>query len=100
MAAKIVQALVLSLLVYAASGETTNPSACIGSAQQCRLQRLRTVEPTRQLESEGGRTELWEESEEEFQCAGVAAIRHTMQPNSLSMPNFHPAPMLVYIEQG
>ncbi|XP_041006000.1 11S globulin seed storage protein 2-like [Juglans microcarpa x Juglans regia] len=100
MAAKIVLALVLSLLVYAVSGETNPTAPCIGSAQQCRLQRLRTVEPTRRWESEGGRTELWEESEEEFQCAGVAAIRHTVQPNSLSLPNFNPAPMLVYIEQG
>lgn len=99
MAAKIVLALVLSLLVYASS-EETNPTACKGSSQQCRLKRLRTLEPTRVVDSEGGRTELWEESEDEFQCAGVAAIRQTVQPNSLILPSYQPTPSLVYIEQG
>ncbi|KAG6719082.1 hypothetical protein I3842_04G185800 [Carya illinoinensis] len=92
-------ALVLSLLVYASS-EETNPTACRGSSQQCRLQRLRTLKPIRVADSEGGHTELWEESEDEFQCAAVAAKRQTVQPNSLTLPSFQLAPNVVYIEQG
>lgn len=99
MASKIILGLVLALLVYAAAGEK-NPGTCSSSAQQCRLRRLRTVEPSRRLESEGGLTEVWDTNEDEFKCAGVAAIRHTVQSNSMSMPNYQPAPMLVYIEQG
>ncbi|KAG6658784.1 hypothetical protein CIPAW_04G186700 [Carya illinoinensis] len=97
--ATIFLALVLSLLVYASS-EETNPTACRGSSQQCRLQRLRTLKPIRVADSEGGRTELWEESEDEFQCAAVAAKRQTVQPNSLTLPSFQLAPNVVYIEQG
>jgi hypothetical protein len=47
-----------------------------------------------------GVTEVWDTNEDEFQCAGVAATRNTLQPNSLSQPNYQPAPLLVYIEQG
>jgi hypothetical protein len=99
MASKIILGLVLALLVYGAAGEK-NPSTCSRSAQQCQIRRLRTVEPSRRLVSEGGVTEVWDTNEDEFQCAGVAAIRHTLQPNSQSQPNYQPAPMLVYIEQG
>ncbi len=31
-----------------------------------------------------GVTEVSDTNEDEFQCAGVAAIRNTLQPNSLS----------------
>ncbi|XP_008447427.2 11S globulin seed storage protein 2-like [Cucumis melo] len=69
-------------------------------AQLCKLDRIRVRSPSRRIESEGGITELWDEADEEFQCAGVGAIRNTIRPNSLSLPKFHNAPMLVYIEQG
>ncbi|CAK9323542.1 unnamed protein product [Citrullus colocynthis] len=69
-------------------------------AQQCKLDRIQVRPPSRRIESEGGITELWDEADEEFQCAGVGAIRNLIRPNSLSLPKFHNAPMLVYIEQG
>ncbi|MCD7472043.1 11s globulin seed storage protein 2 [Datura stramonium] len=69
-------------------------------AQQCRLQRLTGSQPSQRIESEGGFTELWDENEEQFQCAGVAPMRNVIRRNSLSLPNFHPMPRLVYIEQG
>ncbi|XP_038888146.1 11S globulin seed storage protein 2-like [Benincasa hispida] len=69
-------------------------------AQLCKLDRIRVRPPSRRIESEGGITELWDEADEEFQCAGVGAIRNLIRPNSLSLPKFHNAPMLVYIEQG
>ncbi|XP_060180846.1 11S globulin seed storage protein 2-like [Lycium barbarum] len=69
-------------------------------AQQCRLQRLTASHPTDRIESEGGVTELWDENEEQFQCAGVAPMRLVVRCNSLSLPNFHPMPRLVYVERG
>ncbi|MCD9645364.1 hypothetical protein HAX54_034220 [Datura stramonium] len=66
-------------------------------AQQCRLQRLTGSQPSQRIRSEGGFTELWDE---QFQCAGVAPMRNVIRRNSLSLPNFHPMPRLVYIEQG
>ncbi|CAN4093257.1 unnamed protein product [Withania somnifera] len=69
-------------------------------AQQCRIQRLTGSHPAERIESEGGFTELWDENEEQFQCAGVAPMRNVIRRNSLSLPNFHPMPRLVYIERG
>lgn len=69
-------------------------------AQQCRLQRLTGSQPSQRIESEGGFTELWDENEEQFQCVGIAPMRNVIRRNSLSLPNFHPMPRLVYIEQG
>ncbi|KAL4030453.1 hypothetical protein IC575_008690 [Cucumis melo] len=69
-------------------------------AQQCRLDRIQARPPSRRIESEGGITEVWDEANEEFQCAGVAAFRNIIRPNSLSLPKFHSSPMLAYVEQG
>ncbi|KAK1283288.1 hypothetical protein QJS10_CPB21g00047 [Acorus calamus] len=67
--------------------------------RQCRIQRLTASRPSRKIQSEGGVTELWDENEEQFQCAGVAAMRNVIQPNSLSLPNYSPSPRLVYIQK-
>ncbi|XP_043693140.1 11S globulin seed storage protein 2-like [Telopea speciosissima] len=69
-------------------------------ARQCRLQSISASQPSRRIQSEGGVTEFWDEFEDQFQCTGVAAMRNTIQPNSLSLPNYSPSPRLVYIEQG
>ncbi|RZC67974.1 hypothetical protein C5167_011661 [Papaver somniferum] len=69
-------------------------------ARQCRIQQLTASQPNQRIESEGGVTELWNEYEDQFQCAGVAPMRDVIQPNSLSLPNFSPSPRLVYIQQG
>ncbi|KAK2989488.1 hypothetical protein RJ640_019587 [Escallonia rubra] len=98
MATKLLLAIFLSLLVSAAVGR--NQSTRLSEAQQCRLQRLTASQPSQSIQSEGGTTELWNEREDQFQCVGVAALRNTLRPNSLSLPNFHPAPRLVYIEKG
>ncbi|KAL4190305.1 hypothetical protein AMTRI_Chr07g24050 [Amborella trichopoda] len=72
----------------------------LDDARQCRMSKISTSQASRIIRSEGGITELWDEYEDQFQCAGVAAMRNTIQPNSLSLPNFSPAPRVVYIEQG
>ncbi|XP_057509606.1 11S globulin seed storage protein 2-like [Actinidia eriantha] len=95
---KLLLVLCLSLLASEAIGRQGQTQ--LGQAQQCRIQRLTASQPARQIESEGGVTELWDENEAQFQCAGVAPIRNILRPNSLSLPNFHPAPRLVYIERG
>ncbi|KAI3859209.1 hypothetical protein MKX03_034613 [Papaver bracteatum] len=69
-------------------------------ARQCHIQQLTASQPNQRIESEGGVTELWNEYEDQFQCAGVAPMRDVIQPNSLSLPNFSPSPRLVYIQQG
>lgn len=96
---KLLLAISLSLLVsVAVQGQQRSPQ--LSDARQCRLQRLKASQPSQQIQSEGGVTELWDENEDQFRCAGVAPLRNTLQPNSLSLPNFHPAPRLVYIEKG
>ncbi|MQM23227.1 hypothetical protein Taro_056290 [Colocasia esculenta] len=71
-----------------------------GDQSQCRLQSLHAQEPSRRIESEAGVTEYWNASDEQFECAGVAAVRQIVQPRSLVLPEFSNAPRLVYIVQG
>lgn len=98
MASKFLLALCLSLLVSAAVGE--RQPLRLTKEQQCRFQRLTTAQPSQTIESEGGVTELWDERQDQFQCAGVVAMRNTLRPNALSLPNYHPTPRLVFIERG
>ncbi|KAA8543368.1 hypothetical protein F0562_021137 [Nyssa sinensis] len=91
-------ATLLSVLVSVAVGQGSRTR--LSEAQQCRLQGLSASQPSQRIESEGGTTELWNENEDQFRCAGVAPMRNTLRPNGLSLPNFHPSPRLVYIERG
>ncbi|XP_047976489.1 11S globulin seed storage protein 2-like [Salvia hispanica] len=101
MASRFLLALSLSLLVSAAVGEAMSQQRIrLSRPQQCRIQSISAVQPRNQIQSEGGLTELWDEKEAQFQCAGVAAMRNTLRPNALSLPNYHPNPRLVYIEKG
>ncbi|KAJ4967778.1 hypothetical protein NE237_014479 [Protea cynaroides] len=69
-------------------------------ARQCRLHQISANQPDQRIESEGGVTEFWDEYDDQFQCTGVAAMRNIIRPNSLSLPNYSPAPRLVYIQEG
>lgn len=69
-------------------------------SRQCRIQKLKASRPNQKLQAEGGTTELWDQTEEQFKCVGLAAMRNTIQPHSLSLPNYSPSPRLVYIEKG
>ncbi|CAA3011205.1 11S globulin seed storage 2-like [Olea europaea subsp. europaea] len=97
MASKFLLALFLSMFLSSAMSQSTPH---LSEAQKCHFQRLSVSQPSRQIQSEGGVTELWEENQEQFQCAGVAAMKNTIRPNSLSLPNYQPTPRLVYIERG
>ncbi|XAR58643.1 hypothetical protein NMG60_11014119 [Bertholletia excelsa] len=96
MGTRLLLAVVLSLLASAAVGQ----KIWMNSHQQCRLDRLSARQPSQRIESEGGVTELWDEADDQFRCAGVAPMRNILQPNSLSLPKFHPSPRLIYIERG
>ncbi|KAJ6681209.1 hypothetical protein OIU74_019644 [Salix koriyanagi] len=94
---KLVVLSLLSLLAYAAVASTEMQRR---DAQQCRLRRISASKPSHRMRSQGGVTEIWDPEEDQFQCAGFAPMRDTIQANSLSLPKFFPAPRLVYIEQG
>ncbi|XP_073026936.1 11S globulin seed storage protein 2-like [Primulina eburnea] len=98
MVPRFLLALSLSLLVSSSFGERTPFQ--LTEKQQCRLQRITAAQPSKRINSEGGETELWNERDDQFQCAGVVAMRNILRPNALSLPNFHPYPRLVFIEQG
>ncbi|XP_068650843.1 11S globulin seed storage protein 2-like [Aristolochia californica] len=93
-------AVCLFILSAHAADETGQSKRRPGDPQQCRIERLSASRPSRRIQSEGGVTELWDENEAQFQCAGVAAMKNTIQPYSLSLPNFSPSPRLVYIQRG
>ncbi|KAG8389209.1 hypothetical protein BUALT_Bualt02G0205100 [Buddleja alternifolia] len=90
----------LSLVLLSAAMAERQTRLQLSEEQQCRFQSLSAAQPSQRIESEGGITELWDERQDQFQCAGVVAMRNTLRPNGLSLPNYHPAPRLVFIEQG
>ncbi|KAI3866317.1 hypothetical protein MKW98_007972, partial [Papaver atlanticum] len=69
------------------------------TGQQSQQQQIQQQE-ARQCRIQRGVTEIWNEFEDQFQCAGVAALKNIIHPNCLSLPNFSPSPRLVYIQQG
>ncbi|XP_020272219.1 glutelin type-A 1-like [Asparagus officinalis] len=71
-----------------------------GSQSRCRIERLNAQEPRRRVESEAGLTEYFDEDNEQFECAGVAAHRRIVQPGGLVLPKFYNAHALTYVVQG
>ncbi|GER29689.1 11S globulin seed storage protein 2 [Striga asiatica] len=100
MAHKFLASLLLSLLAASSAVAERGSSPRLSRQQQCRFQRLTAAQPSRRIQSEGGLTELWEEREDQFQCAGVVAMRNTLKSHGLSLPNYHPTPRLVFIQKG
>ncbi|KAL9661299.1 hypothetical protein QQ045_026123 [Rhodiola kirilowii] len=97
----LVLPILLSLIVFTASARQQElTERRVSEGQQCRFKRLRSVQPKERIESEGGYIELWSENDEQFQCAGVSAMRNVIQSQSMYVPSFQPTPRLVYIEQG
>ncbi|KAK4405887.1 11S globulin seed storage protein 1 [Sesamum angolense] len=62
----------------------------------CRVERLTAQEPTIRFESEAGFTEFWDRNNQQFECAGVAAVRNVIQPRGLLLPHYNNAPQLLY----
>ncbi|XP_010262323.1 PREDICTED: glutelin type-B 5-like [Nelumbo nucifera] len=68
--------------------------------RECQLQDFSALEPSTRIESEGGVTEYWEENNQQLNCAGVAVIRHVIEPKGLLLPSYTNAPKLTYFVQG
>ncbi|KAK3041358.1 hypothetical protein RJ639_002339 [Escallonia herrerae] len=67
---------------------------------ECRIERLTAQQPNRRYESEAGVSEFWDRNNEEFQCAGVEAVRNEIHPKGLMLPHYNNVPQLVYIIRG
>lgn len=67
---------------------------------ECKLKRLVALEPSNRIEAEAGVIESWDPNNQQFQCAGVAVVRRTIEPNGLLLPQYSNAPQLVYIVKG
>ncbi|XP_015583442.2 11S globulin seed storage protein Ana o 2.0101 [Ricinus communis] len=67
---------------------------------ECQLNRINAVEPSRRIQSEAGLTEIWDENDQQFQCVGVVAMRHTIQQRGLLLPQYVNGPKLIYVVQG
>ncbi|KMT16612.1 hypothetical protein BVRB_3g048980 [Beta vulgaris subsp. vulgaris] len=67
---------------------------------ECDIQQLRAAEPTRRLRAEAGLIEVWETNDEQFRCAGVAAVRYVIEPKGLLLPSYTNAPYVTYVTQG
>nr|AAF05770.1 glutelin [Elaeis guineensis] len=72
----------------------------VSTRNECRIERLNALEPTRTVRSEAGMTDYFDEDNEQFRCAGVSAIRRVIEPRGLLLPSMSNAPRLVYIVQG
>ncbi|KAF8038248.1 hypothetical protein BT93_B0946 [Corymbia citriodora subsp. variegata] len=68
--------------------------------RECRIDRLDALEPTNQIQCEAGLVESWDPNHDMFQCAGIAMVRHTIEPNGLLLPSFTNSPQLIYIVEG
>ncbi|WCJ38319.1 11S globulin seed storage protein 1 [Euphorbia peplus] len=90
--------LVLCLVAISFNGSVGNRQDM--QLNECQLDRINAVEPDDVIETEAGRIETWNPNRDQFQCAGVAVIKRTIEPKGLLLPYFSNAPSLVYIIQG
>lgn len=64
------------------------------------MDRINALEPDNRVECEAGVIDSWNPNEDQFQCAGVAVVRWTIEPRGLLLPSYSNAPQLVYIVRG
>ncbi|WCJ17993.1 11S globulin seed storage protein 1 [Euphorbia peplus] len=67
---------------------------------ECQLDRINAMEPSRKVHSEAGVTELWDQNDQQFRCAGVVALRHVIRERGMLLPIYVNGPKLVYVLQG
>ncbi|XP_071711249.1 11S globulin seed storage protein Ana o 2.0101-like [Rutidosis leptorrhynchoides] len=80
--------------------QTQQPSRLSGRSD-CQIDRIIAREPNRRVESQAGVSEFFESFEnDELECAGVEAVRHTIYPKGLLLPYYPSAPELVYVVRG
>ncbi|KAG6724296.1 hypothetical protein I3842_03G253900 [Carya illinoinensis] len=71
-----------------------------GKCPSCYPLWLDALKPTNRIEAEAGVIESWDPNHQQLQCAGVAVVRRTIEPNGLLLPHYSNAPQLVYIARG
>ncbi|KAE9451231.1 hypothetical protein C3L33_16864, partial [Rhododendron williamsianum] len=86
-------------------GLPTATAAAAPAARGAATGRLPNPEPqhpraNRQMQHEAGVSEIWDQDDDQLQCAGVAASRHVIEPRGLLLPAFVNAPLLAYVLQG
>ncbi|KAF9666037.1 hypothetical protein SADUNF_Sadunf16G0187200 [Salix dunnii] len=59
---------------------------------ECQFDRIKALEPARRIRSEAGVTEIWDENDQQFQCAGVVVMRHTIKQQGLLLPSYSNTP--------
>ncbi|GJW23840.1 11S globulin seed storage protein 2-like protein [Tanacetum coccineum] len=80
---------------------TTRSPRLGGSRRElCNLQRLNATKSDLRFDFEGGSIETWDVNDHQFKCVGVVPSKITMQPNSLTLPNYHLFPRLIFILEG
>lgn len=67
---------------------------------ECQFDRLQALEPDSRIQAEAGVIESWNPNHDQFQCAGVAVVRRTIEPNGLHLPSYTNTPQLMYIVRG
>ncbi|KAK6937772.1 LOW QUALITY PROTEIN: Cupin 1, partial [Dillenia turbinata] len=79
-------ALLFFLAFFHAYGQRLVPSQPHGLHERyskCQIQRITAQVPNRKVESEAGVSEYWDENNEQFECAGVAVVRHIIYSKGL-----------------
>ncbi|KAK6239069.1 hypothetical protein QUC31_004538 [Theobroma cacao] len=66
---------------------------------ECQINRLDTIEPVTRIKSEAGVTEWWNPKNKQLKCAGMAVMRHIVEPDGLVLPSVTNAPQLLYAVQ-
>ncbi|KMZ60193.1 11S seed storage globulin B [Zostera marina] len=69
-------------------------------SSSCNIEKLKSQKPITRLESEAGVAEIWDESDCQFECAGVTPTRYTVQPKGLLLPRYSNYPTLIYVVEG
>ncbi|XP_024022180.1 legumin type B, partial [Morus notabilis] len=67
---------------------------------ECQFDRLQALEPDSRIQAEAGVIESWNPNHDQFQCACVAVVRRTVEPNGLHLPSYTNTPQLMYIVRG
>ncbi|CAM8890472.1 unnamed protein product [Rhodiola kirilowii] len=70
------------------------------SMSECKLDSFDALEPKTPIRAEGGTIEYWNNDDQQFQCAGINAVRHVIEPKGLLLPSFSNSPQLSYIVEG
>ncbi|CAN1131618.1 11S globulin [Linum perenne] len=92
--------LLLSLCLFAVLLHASVARQQFQQGNECQIDRIDAIEPDNRIQAEAGTTEIWDQNRQQFQCAGVAMVRRTIEPKGLLLPFHSNTPQLIYIIQG